>query len=103
MNIIVEPESHDWIALNGNLPNAAKQLPLINWPATNGYYENKGHTVQFNLDSSAYAAATFDRGTGGGGIFNLLQYHVHGPSEHRVDGVEWPLEIHCNFIINVSI
>ncbi len=30
----------------------------------------------------------------GGDSFQLLQFHFHTPSEHRVDGEEFPLEIH---------
>ena len=48
---------------------------------------DNGHTIQVNTDA-------------GGGImlegreFSLLQFHFHLPSEHTVDGSDFPMEVH---------
>ena len=48
---------------------------------------NNGHTVQFNFDkgdSIQYQNKTF----------HLSQIHFHEPSEHTINGIRYPLEIH---------
>lgn len=48
---------------------------------------NNGHTLQMNVEPGAYMMAEGVR-------FELLQFHLHSPSEHLVDGKAYPLEIH---------
>lgn len=48
---------------------------------------NLGHTVQLDVDPGA--ALRFD-----GEQYELLQFHFHTPSEHLVDGMTYPLEMH---------
>jgi carbonic anhydrase len=48
---------------------------------------NNGHTIQVNLPKGSSARI-------GGQEYELLQFHFHGPSEHRVDGQSFPLEVH---------
>ena len=48
---------------------------------------NNGHSIQFNFevgDSIQYHGATY----------HLSQIHFHEPSEHTIDGIRYPLEIH---------
>ena len=48
---------------------------------------NNGHSIQFNFetgDSIQYHEATY----------HLSQIHFHEPSEHTINGVRYPLEIH---------
>lgn len=49
--------------------------------------QNTGHTVQVDHHSGS-ALET------GGHTFELVQYHLHSPSEHTVEGKRYPLEIH---------
>ena len=49
--------------------------------------ENNGHSIQFNFekgDSLQYHGDTF----------HLAQIHFHEPSEHTINGIRYPLEIH---------
>lgn len=46
-----------------------------------------GHTIQFNVGDHNYA-------TIGGHRYKLLQFHIHTPSEHTLDGRASPMEIH---------
>lgn len=48
---------------------------------------NNGHTVQVNFkDGSSF--------TMNGKVYNLLQFHLHTPSENHIKGKEYPAEIH---------
>lgn len=49
---------------------------------------NNGHTVQAN---GSTGAGTLELGSN---LFNLLQFHLHTPSEHAVNGTHAPLEMH---------
>ena len=48
---------------------------------------NNGHTIQVNIDAGS--AIRYN-----GISYTLLQFHFHSPSEHTIDGVAAPLEIH---------
>ncbi|MCD4735644.1 MAG: carbonic anhydrase family protein [Bacteroidales bacterium] len=48
---------------------------------------NTGHSVQLDLDPGA--AVQFD-----GIEYHFLQGHFHTPSEHQVDGITYPMEMH---------
>ncbi|MFT5485977.1 MAG: carbonic anhydrase [Paracoccaceae bacterium] len=48
---------------------------------------NNGHTVQANYGKGSYITLGNER-------FDLLQFHFHTPSEHRVAGRSFPMEIH---------
>ena len=49
--------------------------------------KNNGHTIQ--VDYAEGSSITVD-----GTTYNLLQFHFHHPSEHTVDGVVYPMEMH---------
>lgn len=49
---------------------------------------NTGHSVQANYDEGS--TVTFD-----GNVYDLVQFHFHTPSEHLIDGVRYPLEMHA--------
>lgn len=48
---------------------------------------NKGHTVELQFPRGL--AITFDDRT-----YEAIQTHFHTPSEHRIDGVTYPMEMH---------
>lgn len=48
---------------------------------------NNGHTVQANYGKGSYITVGNER-------FDLLQFHFHTPSEHKVAGRSFPMEIH---------
>lgn len=49
---------------------------------------NNGHTIQYNFDGNLN---TFDYK---GKKYKMKQFHFHSPSEHTVNGVRYPLEVH---------
>ena len=48
---------------------------------------NKGHTIQ--VDYAPNSSITLE-----GAKYDLIQYHFHDPSEHEVDGFQYPMEVH---------
>lgn len=51
------------------------------------FLDNKGHTIE--LDFPRGSSITFD-----GADYQLKQLHFHTPSEHQIDGVTFPMEMH---------
>lgn len=51
------------------------------------FLENKGHTIE--LDFPRGSTIAFD-----GREFQLEQVHFHTPSEHQIDGITYPMELH---------
>lgn len=50
---------------------------------------NNGHTIQYNFEADSNFLV-YHRSK-----FKLMQFHFHSPSEHTVNGVRYPLEIHA--------
>jgi carbonic anhydrase len=48
---------------------------------------NNGHTIQLNVGEGSTLAV-------GGEKYRLVQFHFHRPSEHKVDGKGFPMEVH---------
>jgi carbonic anhydrase len=75
------------IDLSGAM-SASVDAPHPHWvPARGGVVINNGHTIQVDV------------GSGGGITLNgkdyvLKQFHFHHPSEHTIDGKQFPLEVH---------
>ncbi|WP_282056362.1 carbonic anhydrase [Maribacter luteus] len=48
---------------------------------------NNGHSIQYNFEAGDYIMVN-------GLKYDLKQVHFHEPSEHTIDGVRYPLEMH---------
>lgn len=59
----------------------------LEWPKLPGRVFDTGHAIQ--VEASPGANLTM-----GGKGYQLLQFHVHQPSEHLLNGRRYPLEIH---------
>jgi carbonic anhydrase len=89
--INIEPKSIDFgTTLKGVLENPKGLYPAITYPPSPGTLKNLGDTLKF---APAAATGTFWRGQND--VFQLAQFHLHAPSEHRVNGMDYPMEIHC--------
>ena len=71
---IVKPAPHELDSLDMSYDNYS--LKIV----------NNGHTIQVNVPDGKLHIA--------GETYDLLQYHFHTPSEHRVDGDHAPMEVH---------
>jgi len=49
--------------------------------------ENTGHSVQLDFDEGIVIRLDSN-------YYNFLQAHFHTPSEHQIDGITYPMEIH---------
>ncbi len=56
---------------------------------------NLGHTVQVNYDEGS--SVDYD-----GKTYDFKQFHFHTPSEHHIDGITYPLEMHMVHQANVQ-
>src|SRR5581483_5578361 len=79
----------------------AQLQPLkITWAKTAESVINTGRTIQVNMGESS----TFSAGSGGN--FRLVEFHFHRPSEHTVNGANFPMEaqfVHANAAGSLAI
>jgi carbonic anhydrase len=68
---------------NGTAPSADR--PVVDIPQQSVVFENLGTTIEVVMNGTT----TFQ-----GADFRLVQFHMHTPSEHHVDGEYFPLEVH---------
>jgi carbonic anhydrase len=59
----------------------------VNYGSSTTTLVNNGHTAQANVAPGSYFVD-------GGEKFELVQFHMHAPSEHRVDGKSFLMETH---------
>ncbi|KAF9401924.1 hypothetical protein BGZ94_005061, partial [Podila epigama] len=71
----------------------AIQPMIMDYKPLNGATAHwNGHTVEVDLDASS--AKYNNTVTLNGKQFNLIQFHFHTPSEHRIDGRHADAELH---------
>jgi carbonic anhydrase len=97
------PEQWGTMAGNGLCSTGQQQTPIPLWSLTNLPLDllapsfdyrftpvnmvNNGHTVQFNYEPGSTIRVN-------GTNYRLAQFHFHTPSEHTLDAVSYPLELH---------
>jgi carbonic anhydrase len=67
-------------------PASAPEMFFVYRP-TAGTVVDTGHTLQVDVEPGSYVVLD-------GARFDLVQFHVHTPSEHTIAGERYPLEIH---------
>ena len=71
-----------------NVREAENLSPIkFNWKPTPLTIKNNGHTLQVNYESGSTMTVK-------GVIYKLLQFHFHTLSEHTIEGVRQPMEVH---------
>jgi carbonic anhydrase len=88
--------SSDWGTCNsGEVQSPANLAPQRNWPKLDISYSdstgeifNNGHTVEVEITAGANTLVL------DGVAYELKQFHFHSPSEHRVDGRGYDMEMH---------
>ena len=66
---------------------AAKHSVHVNYKKSAETVVNKGHTIEVDYDEGS--TITFDDQ-----VYDFKQFHFHTPSEHLIDGVTYPMEMH---------
>ena len=56
---------------------------------------NNGHTIQVDCNSTEGNTIKIN-----GQQYELLQFHFHARSEHRIDGVDYPMELHLVHVLS---
>ena len=74
--------------INGVLANPNAAYPAISYPNTGGKVKHYGDTLKFTPNTTDGVFTRPD------GAYNMIQWHLHTPSEHRVDGNDYPAEVH---------
>jgi carbonic anhydrase len=59
----------------------------FHYQSSKEHVDNLGHTVKVTYDAGS--SLEYD-----GKSFDLVQFHFHTPSEHMLDGVTYPMEMH---------
>lgn len=65
----------------------AKHEVKFHYQTSKEHVQNLGHTVRVTYDAGS--SVDFD-----GKTYDLVQFHFHTPSEHLLDGVTYPMEMH---------
>jgi len=82
------------INISTPLTNQAKLNDItLNYHANPLVVENNGHTIKVN-ESITSPGTMYIGNILSYDEYTLLQYHIHSPSEHTVNGVSYPMEIH---------
>lgn len=75
------------INITGAVEDAALPVIAQTYAATATHIVNKGHTIQFDFDGGSSIVVNGEK-------YDLLQFHTHTHSEHELNGVSKPMEIH---------
>lgn len=74
------------IDLTGGVDAEVSNIAL-HWKAGDWNVIHNGHTIQVEGKDGGYATIDGER-------FDLIQFHFHTPSEHTIDGRNYPMEAH---------
>lgn len=69
------------------LAEEGKHAVRLHYQTSKEHVTNLGHTVEVEMDPGS--TLEFD-----GKLYELAQFHFHTPSEHLLDGVTYPMELH---------
>jgi carbonic anhydrase len=91
---ICAPRNFTCVAGTRQSPIDLPAAPQGNLPVLSFHYrptpleaENNGHTIEVKVAPGSYLRLGQER-------FDLVQFHFHTPSEHRLHGQEFPMELH---------
>jgi carbonic anhydrase len=82
-----EGESQSPINIVTSRAVEAKHKVKLHYKSSKEHVDNLGHTVKVTYDEGS--SLDYD-----GTRFDLVQFHFHTPSEHLLDGVTYPMEMH---------
>jgi carbonic anhydrase len=85
--VVSEGKSQSPINIVTSRAAAGKHEVEFRYQSSKEHVDNLGHTVKVTYDSGS--SLEYD-----GRRFDLVQFHFHTPSEHLLDGVTFPMEMH---------
>ena len=81
--------------ISHNADKAGKDQLSVNFHSVISAVENLGHTIQIDFREGSTCIVN-------GKGYSSKQFHFHTPSEHLVDGMTFPMEMHIVSILNDS-
>jgi len=75
------------IDITGATDDSSLGAIAFNYGTTKVEIENNGHTIEFVCEPGSKLSISNTE-------YELLQFHYHGLSEHKVEGQHYPLEVH---------
>jgi carbonic anhydrase len=88
-------------AMNGMAVKSPLRRPVVtNYSSSRITLINNGHTIQANFSKDDNNTITLggeslpDGSWQGGEPYKLIQFHFHHRSEHKIDNVDYPMEMH---------
>ena len=82
--------------ISSNVQNDPKQHITLKLTGSLIAIENLGHTIQLDFANGSEAIIN-------GQSYELKQFHFHTPSEHLIDGMTFPMEMHIVSKLNDSV
>jgi len=82
-----EGQSQSPINIVSSRAVTGKHKIKFHYQTSKEHVDNLGHTVKVTYDSGS--SLEYD-----GTTYDLVQFHFHTPSEHLLDGVTYPMEMH---------
>ena len=82
-----EGQSQSPINIVSSRAVSGKHKIKFHYQTSKEHVDNLGHTVKVTYDSGS--SLEYD-----GTTYDLVQFHFHTPSEHLLDGVTYPMEMH---------
>lgn len=73
--------------ISSDIKHAAIHKVVFNYHPSTKTVLNLGHTVQVKYDEGN--TVHYENG-----VYDLKQFHFHTPSEHLIDGITYPMELH---------
>jgi carbonic anhydrase len=67
-------------------------LPQVSYPNAPGVLHHLGDVIKF-VPNKVEGTYVYNDGQ-----YSLIQWHIHTPSEHRIDERDFAAEIHCTSI-----
>lgn len=83
----IDIEDGDNAGLMNVTPDASLEPLDLQWSASKFSEVYNGHTLQMNYDAGSKISLS-------GSDYDLKQFHFHSPSEHILNGRNYPLEMH---------
>ena len=78
----------DLNTVSGNIVNGIQDIHYSEIDTIKSI-SNNGHTIQYNFNGDNNIISYE------GNNYKMIQFHFHSPSEHTIDGVRYPMEIHA--------
>lgn len=82
------------VDIAGWVDDASLQWPEVHYDSIQSSLINNGHTIEFEVPEVYLEHSEAGNLRLGNDEYKLLQFHFHSHSEHNINGIYYPLEVH---------